>query len=255
MVHAKKMKAYFKNESEEIGPDRGLSISEACFINSLRHYARDLKLSPNFVDLPDKDFHVSNWSNVFLDYAKKYPECVARYDGMKIYQEILVNDKEYDRDEYDEGKEDYKEHKKNESGQDIFCGFCGQKNQLSFKFCTACGKTLEELAEDVTGDVQKEMLYGEVVYMKKKKKLDTIAWEGLRSFLVKIIIIIFLASGYLFWYTQFSDFRGNANIGTYLQSIAGLMPGVLFFWYILFLFTRHFRKRIDKGKYFFLVFY
>ena len=54
--------------------------------------------------------------------------------------------------------------------EEVFCGYCGKKNRSSYSFCTACGKSVEKLEENVAGDTQKERLDSNVEDSKKKKK-------------------------------------------------------------------------------------
>ena len=76
---------WFMSKIKNVDPP--ITIAETNFLNACRLYAKDFNLSPNF-SFADEELNVSNWSPVFLDYAQKYPEAVARYDGMRVYRDI-----------------------------------------------------------------------------------------------------------------------------------------------------------------------
>jgi len=107
----------------------------------------------------------------------------------------------------------------------------------------------EQIVESVVDDSQKERLNSEAEDNKKKKKSDTIDWDYLHTFLATITFLIFIASSFIFFELN------KAPPEKFLLDLTAHLAGIPPFWLILLFLTRHFRKRLTWGKYFFLVFY
>jgi hypothetical protein len=75
----------------------------------------------------------------------------GRWDG-EDFKEVAVDILRYFREEIPQG-ELYKQYESGDSSfeeqEDLypFCGYCGKKNQPSYKFCTKCGKPLDNNSE------------------------------------------------------------------------------------------------------------